>query len=392
MTPQEKEKILKEEREKIEINIQAINTSVLETNKAQRRILRAHQEVEKIIAKLEQIISEIEQVISEVKQAIAQAETETELTNIIEKDKATLNISSLKEELTEAQKQVTLAKQIKTKIQETEEEERDSMNNANVANSAKIEAYKTQEVSEVKIARKNIEVAKITIEIVKEEIQREEEEIKKLVLIIKQKLEIVQEIALRIKTKRIKIIEIIEAIIEKTKNEVTSITEDEQKKFEILQQIFHKTNQKLKTTTEYYEKEEENKYHAGSDYHYYKNMNEKATEFITYLNKSKQSQKKLANAFNTVYDLLEKKRKQHASDITFEQYIDNAFKCTIEKVTCSPDKYGHHDLGSSIPDFFESILTECLYSKDHNRKRVNYLEELLTSGEDLEMLQAWSNK
>ncbi|QFP42602.1 Mlp family lipoprotein (plasmid) [Borrelia miyamotoi] len=59
------------------------------------------------------------------------------------------------------------------------------------------------------------------------------------------------------------------------------------------------------------------------------------TEFIRWLSNNPQKQKELANAFTKIYDFFDEKRKIHANNRTFDEYITDAINAG----------YGNHENG-----------------------------------------------
>ncbi|WP_346313226.1 hypothetical protein [Borrelia miyamotoi] len=120
-----------------------------------------------------------------------------------------------------------------------------------------------------------------------------------------------------------------------TKKEMVILTDYEQKKLDSLIKPFIQTlNKKIDQIIEC------------------KNRQVKCKiDFLTFsnwLSKDIKKQKELVNEFTIVYDFLEVKRKKHASNMTFDQYISNA----IDNVN---DKYGNH-----IYSFFRDSLNNIL--------------------------------
>ncbi|QFP42485.1 Mlp family lipoprotein (plasmid) [Borrelia miyamotoi] len=122
-----------------------------------------------------------------------------------------------------------------------------------------------------------------------------------------------------------------------TKKEVIILTDYEQKKLDSLIKPFIQTlNKKIDQVIEC------------------KNRQVKCKiDFLTFsnwLSKDIKKQKELVNDFTIVYDFLEVKRKKHASNMTFDQYISNA----IDNVH---NKYSNH-IYSFFIDSLNNILRE----------------------------------
>ena len=80
--------------------------------------------------------------------------------------------------------------------------------------------------------------------------------------------------------------------------------------------------------------------------------------FSAWISKNPKKQKELVNAFTTIYDFLEIKRKKHASNKKFNQYISDA----IDNVN---SKYDNH-----IYSFFKGSLNNIL--RENNEKTLIY--------------------
>ncbi|AHH05740.1 Mlp family lipoprotein (plasmid) [Borrelia miyamotoi] len=135
----------------------------------------------------------------------------------------------------------------------------------------------------------------------------------------------------------------------KTKKEMVILTDYEQKKLDSLIKPFIQTlNKKIDQVIEC------------------KNRQVKCKiDFLTFsnwLSKDIKKQKELVNDFTIVYDFLEVKRKKHATNMTFDQYISNA----IDNVH---DKYGNH-----IYNFFRDSLNNILRE---NRDKGILLDRIL---------------
>ncbi|WP_024653008.1 Mlp family lipoprotein [Borrelia persica] len=101
----------------------------------------------------------------------------------------------------------------------------------------------------------------------------------------------------------------------------------------------------------------------------------KCTNFFDWILKDEQKQKELADAFNNVYDFLNKKRQEKANDKDFDAYINDAIECQAKNNhNCNQNnQYGNDN---EIEQFFRGVLDE-MGSKNNNEEMFEYLKKEL---------------
>ncbi|UVY98935.1 Mlp family protein (plasmid) [Borrelia hermsii] len=140
------------------------------------------------------------------------------------------------------------------------------------------------------------------------------------------------------------------------KEKAITLTDDERKKFNSLKHALEKVVEKLQNQIQ------------GCQ-----NDKSKCTSFLTWLSKDIPKQKELANAFTDVYNFLEKKRQEKASDKDFDTYISDAIDCQAGN---NDGKYGNGT--NEIEQFFRGILND-IPNKSTNKEMFECLKDGLTS-------------
>ncbi|ATQ15561.2 Mlp family lipoprotein (plasmid) [Borrelia miyamotoi] len=109
----------------------------------------------------------------------------------------------------------------------------------------------------------------------------------------------------------------------------------------------------------------------------------KYPDFSEWLSKNILKQKELDNAFDSAYNILERKRSIHARDKTLDQYISEAIDCSFDKACKdnkdSSKKYGSFGKYNNLTIvFFNNILKDIIV-KDTNEEIFNALKKSLTN-------------
>ncbi|WAZ72307.1 Mlp family lipoprotein (plasmid) [Borrelia miyamotoi] len=109
----------------------------------------------------------------------------------------------------------------------------------------------------------------------------------------------------------------------------------------------------------------------------------KYPDFSEWLSKNILKQKELDNAFDSAYNILERKRSIHARDKTLDQYISEAIDCSFDKACKdnkdSSKKYGSLGKYNNLTIVFFNNILKYMIVQNTNEEIFNALKKSLTN-------------